>query len=186
MSSRRGSRKKTTGRRKKAQRQQMMIMGGFALVIVVFIGLVVYNISQNSNLPGEEFEDLGNAHVENEPTEYVWNTRPPTSGPHAPTIAGWGVHTETVPEWYQIHNLEDGGVIVHYNCPEGCAETVDELEEIIRDIDPDMDRTILHPYSNMDSRIAVTAWTRMITMDEVDKDEISDFIDSYVGKDHHK
>lgn len=186
MSSRRSGRKNTSNRRKKAQRQQMMIIGGLGLVIVIFIGLVIYNISQNSNLPGEKLADLGNTHLDEEPTEYVWNSRPPTSGPHAPSTASWGVHTESVPEWYQIHNLEDGGVIVHYNCPDGCAETVDQLEEIIREVDPDMDHTILHPYPDMDSTIAVTAWTRMITMDSVDKNEISEFIDSYIGKDHHK
>ena len=185
MSSNRRNRKNTSNRRKKTQRQQMILIGGAGIIIVVFIGLAIYSFSRNANLPGDKFDDQGNAHVENEPTEYVWNSRPPTSGSHAPSTASWGIHSETVPEWYQIHNLEDGGVIVHYNCPEGCPETVDELEAIIREVDPDMDRTILHPYSDMDSQIAVTAWTRMITMDSVDKDQIADFIDSYIGKDHH-
>jgi hypothetical protein len=38
----------------------------------------------------------------------------------------------------------------------------------------------------MDSRIALTAWTRLLTMDEVNRDQIVDFIKAYRGIDHHK
>jgi len=38
----------------------------------------------------------------------------------------------------------------------------------------------------MDSTIALTAWTRMLTLDEVDRDQIEDFIDAYRGIDHRR
>ena len=157
------------------------IGGGLAVIIV--IGALVY-IGATRDNPGEEFDDLGNEHLELEPTDYIWNSRPPTSGPHAPGIAQWGEHDETVPEWQQVHNLEDGGIILHYNCPEGCPDVVDELRDIMREVG--RDSLILEPYLNMDSKIAVTAWTRLLTLDDIDRDQIINFIEVYREQDHHR
>jgi len=38
----------------------------------------------------------------------------------------------------------------------------------------------------MKSRIAVTAWTRIDTLDEFDARRITRFIEAYRGIDHHK
>jgi len=94
-----------------------------------------------------------------------------------------GIHTETIPDYLQVHNLEDGGVIIHYNCPEGCPEIVEELSDIVRD--NGTEQLVLEPYTNMDSTIALTAWTKMLTLDTVDRDRIEDFIKAYRGIDHH-
>jgi len=61
---------------------------------------------------------------------------------------------------------------------------VAELRDILRD--KGTDQLILHPYATMDSTIALTAWTRMLTLDEVDRDQIEDFIDAYRGIDHRR
>lgn len=186
MSSRRRRRSGAANkRRQQARRNQMVIYGTVGLVVIGLIAVVAYMLLDRDPDLGEQFDDQGNQHLSAEPSDYRWNSRPPTSGPHAPNITNWGVHTESVPEWLQIHNLEDGGVIIHYNCPEGCPDVAEQLEEIARDVDEDMDRIVLHPYENMDSTIAVTAWTRMITMDEVDSARITEFIEAYRGIDHH-
>ena len=39
---------------------------------------------------------------------------PPLSGAHNPRWADWGVYNRPVPFKYQLHNLEHGGVFVHY------------------------------------------------------------------------
>lgn len=39
---------------------------------------------------------------------------PPTSGTHAGRWADYGLYGEPVPHQYQVHNLEHGGVVVHY------------------------------------------------------------------------
>jgi hypothetical protein len=158
---------------------------GIVVTLVIVGGAIVYVTSNNQGKDlGERIADLGNAHLVSAPQDYLWNSRPPTSGPHAPQLAAWGEHTETVPEWYQVHNLEDGGVILHYNCPEGCPETVNELRAIVNQVGDE--RLILQPYTNMDSRIAATAWTRLLTLDEVDQGKIVDFIKAYRGIDHHR
>ena len=51
-----------------------------------------------------------------------YNSDPPTSGPHLPHIAPWGVHTRPITRELQVHNLEDGGVVVNYK-PQ-CADRV--------------------------------------------------------------
>ncbi len=152
------------------------------LIAVALLGVgLVYALSRDE--PGEKIPDQGNAHIP-EPGSYIWNSRPPTSGPHAPGLAPWGIHDETISPWQQVHNLEDGGVIIHYNCPEGCEEAVAELRAIVEA--KGEDKLILQPNPDMDSRFAVTAWTRLLTLDEVDRDKIEAFIDAYRGIDHHR
>lgn len=168
-------------RREINKRRRWMIIGAVVLLFIA-AGVVAF-ISQRENPDVQKFASEGNTHIEEEPQTYIWDTRPPTSGPHAPTIANWGIHDETVPEWYQIHNLEDGGVILHYNCPEGCPEIVEELEDIVEEVG--RERIILHPYPEMDSKIAVTAWTRLLTLEEVDRNQILAFINDYRGIDNH-
>jgi hypothetical protein len=46
-------------------------------------------------------------------------------------------------------------------------------------------QVILAPYAGMDSRIALTAWTRLDKLDEVDEKRIVRFIEAYRGIDHH-
>lgn len=57
------------------------------------------------------FPSEGRGHVEDTP-DYR-QSRPPTSGPHNPIWADWGIYDSPVPEKFQVHNLEHGGVIVH-------------------------------------------------------------------------
>jgi len=152
------------------------------LVAVALLGAgLVYALSQDE--PGKKIVDQGNQHIA-EPSSYLWNSRPPTSGPHAPGLVAWGIHADTISPWQQVHNLEDGGVIIHYNCPEGCDQTVQELRGIVEK--KGEEQLILQPNPDMDSRIALTAWTRLLTLDEVDRGRIEDFINAYRGIDHHR
>lgn len=182
MAKRRSENRTLTNRQRRARRQKLVV-GIVAVVTVVAVVGVAYALL-NEDKPGVEFDDMGNRHLASAPTAYIWNSTPPTSGPHSPEIANWGIHTEPVPEWNQVHNLEDGGVIIHYNCPEGCEDIVTELEDIVAE--KGTNQLILHPYTNMDSTIAVTAWTRMLTLDDLDRNAIIEFIDAYRGIDHHR
>ncbi|RPI99567.1 MAG: DUF3105 domain-containing protein [Chloroflexi bacterium] len=179
----RGGSRPFTRRQQRARQQRWLIFGVIAVLTLVGAGIAYAYLGQDDDL-GEEITDLGNAHLQAAPPNYIWNSRPPTSGPHSPGIANWGEHSETVPEWNQVHNLEDGGVIMHYNCPEGCPEIVEELRDILQDMGSH--QLILEPYTEMESRIAVTAWTRLLTMDELDRDLIVDFVEEYRGIDHHR
>lgn len=154
---------------------------GLAIVLAVagVVGYFAYRAG--ASLPGTVVADQGNRHIQSEGDPHeAYNTDPPTSGPHLPYIAPWGIHTRPIPPELQVHNLEDGGVVVQYSCD--CPDLVDKLKAIVRKYD---NHVILAPYPRMKSRIALTAWTRIDTMEELDEGRIRRFIEAYRGIDHH-
>jgi hypothetical protein len=156
----------------------------FASAIVVMAALVVgyFAYRAAANLPGTSLPDQGNRHIPTASSPHEpYNSDPPTSGPHLAYIAPWGVHTKPIPPELQVHNLEDGGVVVQYSCE--CADLVDKLRAIVAKYDK---YVILAPYPSMKSRIALTAWTRLDAFDEFDEARIRRFIDAYRAIDHHK
>jgi uncharacterized protein DUF3105 len=153
-----------------------------AVVVAVVVGYFAYQSA--ADLPGVSFPDQGNLHVQTL-AEIIqpYNSDPPTSGAHLPYVAPWGVHAEPVPKQLQVHNLEDGGVVIQYNCPSGCPELVDKLKGVVQRYDR---QVLLAPYPGMQRRIALTAWTRLDAFDEFDEARIEKFISRYRGIDHHK
>ena len=131
--------------------------------------------------PGQFFPSLGNLHLATADTPHVpYNTDPPTSGPHLPYIAPWGIHTVPIPKELQVHNLEDGGALVQYNCE--CPDLVAKLRPIVERY---KDRVVLAPYPPMKPKIALTAWSRIDAFDDFDERRIVRFIEAYRGIDHH-
>jgi hypothetical protein len=132
--------------------------------------------------PGEYVPSLGNEHVATAETPHVaYNSDPPTSGPHLPHIAPWGVHTRPIVKELQVHNLEDGGVVVQYK-PQ-CADQVQAGLRAI--VERYSDRVVLAPYPGLDRCIALTAWTRIDKFDQLDERRVVRFIEAYRGIDHH-
>ena len=135
--------------------------------------------------PGEFVASLGNRHIA--PTEMglvTYNSDPPTSGPHLPYIASWGVSETSIPKELQVHNLEDGGVVVQYNCPQtdpACKTLIEKLAQIVRRYD----HAILAPYPGMSYKIALTAWSRIDKFNEFNEARIVKFIEAYIHIDHH-
>ena len=150
-----------------------------AVVAAVVVGYFAYRAQ--ADLPGQKFPDQGNLHVQTvaDPHE-PYNSVPPTSGPHLPYIAPWGIHTKPIVNELQVHNLEDGGVVVQYNCE--CPDLADKLAKIVGRYDRFV---ILAPYPTMKSKIALTAWTRLETLEDFDAGRIERFIKAYRGIDHH-
>jgi Protein of unknown function (DUF3105) len=150
------------------------------------VGVVVLAVAAfawwAAHRPGQSVPTLGNKHLatENEP-HIPYNSDPPTSGPHFNYIAHWGIHTEPIPRELQVHNLEDGGVLVQYRCPAGCPDLVQKLAAVVT-----RHRwVILAPYPGMDHRLALTAWARIDKFDTFDEGRIARFIAAYEGIDHH-
>ena len=178
-----GQGEKAKGGSRSARRRRRTIIGIVAAAIVA--GVVGYFAYQSAaNLPGVSYPDQGNLHLQTEADPHVpYNSDPPTSGPHLPYIAPWGVHTAPIVKELQVHNLEDGGVVVQYHCPAGCPELVIKLAAIVKGYDR---QVLLAPYPGLKTRIALTAWTRLDGFDEFDEARIVRFIRAYRGIDHHK
>jgi hypothetical protein len=150
--------------------------------MVVLLALVLWAILTPK--PGESVPSQGNAHItEAQMGQFTYNSSPPQSGPHWGSLARWGVHDEPIPNELQVHNLEDGGVIVHYDCPDGCPELAAQLVGVVGDYH---EGVILEPYPGMETRIALTAWQRIDQFDEFDQDRIVRFIRACRGDDHHR
>jgi hypothetical protein len=164
-------------------RRRAWVIG--AVIAVVAAGAVGYfTYRAMAALPGVALPSQGNAHIDLPTEPHVpYNSDPPTSGPHLPYIAPWGIHTEPLTKELQVHNLEDGGVMVQYNCPTPCPDLVAKLKAIV---DGFPDHVILAPYPGMKTRIALTAWTRIDAFDNFDESRIVRFIKAYRGIDHHK
>jgi hypothetical protein len=166
--------------RRMRRRQTWVIGGGIALLAVAVLGFFGYRAA--ATLPGAAVTELGNEHIPTEATPHVpYNTDPPTSGPHLPYIAPWGIHTSPIVKELQVHNLEDGGVIVQYNCE--CPDLATKLADIVKRYDKFV---ILAPYPGMKSRIALTAWGRIDELEELDEQRVVRFIEAFRGIDHHK
>ena len=166
-----------------ARRRRNMTIGiAIAVVVAIVVGYFAYQAQ--ANRPGVEFADQGNLHIQTETEPHVpYNSDPPTSGPHLPYIAPWGVHNVPIVRELQVHNLEDGGVVIQYNCPNGCPDVVTKLEAVVKGYDR---QVLLAPYPGMKTRIALTAWTRLDAFDDYDEGRIVRFIRTYRGIDHHK
>ncbi|HLC43136.1 MAG TPA: DUF3105 domain-containing protein [Methylomirabilota bacterium] len=156
-------------------------VGGF--VVLVAVAVVVWLAWRSTaELPGRAVPTQGNVHLVSPSDPHLpYNSVPPTSGPHLPYIAPWGIHTTPIAKELQVHNLEDGGVMVQYSCD--CPELVAKLRGVVERY---RDHVILAPYPGLPQKIALTAWGRIDSFDEFDEARIVRFITAYSGVDHHK
>ena len=180
MSRKEVARARREARRRRSRFKAIALVGG-ALVVLAL--LVSWSVINASNRPGEPEADMGNQHIEEGTRSPVaYNSTPPTSGPHYGSVARWGIHTEPIADELMVHNLEDGGVGIWYDCPDGCPELVSQLESVAKRYH---EGVLLAPYPGMDTRIALTAWTRIDQFDEFDEERLVRFIRAYRGTDHH-
>jgi hypothetical protein len=184
----------SAARRRAAERQydqRPWILAGVvgAVLVVLLVVLAVREMTRPQ--PGVRIADLGNTHVATlDAPHEPYNSSPPTSGPHVGGIAPNPVYNVQIPNELQVHNLEDGFVMVQYNCPEGCDDLVAQLAEVTADY---QGRHVVlapyapihHPETGASHRIALTAWTRIDVFDDFDEERIRAFIEAYEGIDHH-
>ncbi len=174
--------------------------GVIALVGLVLLGAGYWLVKEVSKpQPGEFIASLGNKHIQNITDEHEqYNSLPPTSGTHVGGKAQWGVSDSSIPDELQLHNLEDGGVGIQYNCapdvsPQNnatpsaeaeseCKQLVDNLATIAK---KNPDKVFMAPYLKLDTKIALTAWTRIDKFNEFDQNRINTFIRAFKGIDHH-
>ncbi len=165
------------------------ILIGIGVCILLGIGTVLVVSFPKKPLitePGERLPDLGNDHIADLAVAHgAYNSVPPTSGPHLPRIAMWGVSTIQIPDELQVHNLEDGGVIIHYDPLRLDGTTIEKIQKLVSTFPQ---YVISEPYAtpSLPAPIVVTAWTRIQKFDTYDEEKIKIFIDAYKGIDHHK
>ena len=152
------------------------------VVVAIVVGYFAYRAA--ANLPGDLDARPGQpAHPDVETDAHVpYNSDPPTSGPHLPYIAPWGVHTEPSRRSCRCTTWRTAAWWSSTTA-RGCPDLVAKLKAIVRRYP---EHVILAPYPGMKTRIALTAWTRIDTFDEFDEARVKRFIKAYQGIDHHK
>ena len=157
------------------------IIGGLGLLVVL-----------DPPPPGTVFADQGNTHLETPSDPHAaYNSSPPSSGPHWGGLANWGVSPEPIPPEVFVHNLEDGGIVFAYDCPDGCDGLQADLEAYVAAAGG---RTLLTEYDGIVDpegnrrRAAAVAWTRVFYFDDLDdavRGEVDAFVRIYQGLNHH-
>lgn len=115
-----------------------------------------------------------------------WTTDPPTSGPHNEQPAVWGSYEDPVALAQTVHNLEHGGVVIHY----GKAVSDADVEQIRSFYADDPNGLIVAPLPKLADKIALTAWTTegegdlkgqgfLALCPTFDRDAVSAFVDEH-------
>ncbi|MBI2913179.1 MAG: DUF3105 domain-containing protein [Chloroflexi bacterium] len=140
--------------------------------------------------PVQTFADQGRDHLTTGQTYDGYNSDPPTSGPHAPSAASWGVSSLELPKEVPVHNMEHGGVVVWYNCQGGpqplddtaCQQLRGRLAAIVQEFVGQKKEVLMTSYSPMEHRVALTAWRTLDAFDEFDEARVRLFITTFERK----
>jgi hypothetical protein len=115
-------------------------------------------------------------------------SNPPASGDHYGTWGTWGVHMKPLQRGHYVDNLEQGGVVLLYNCPSGCPDVVAQLQAVAdaQPRDPTCSDTIgrrivITPDPLLDHTVAAAAWLYTYEADCVDSTSLASFIARHYG-----
>lgn len=101
-----------------------------------------------------------------------WSSNPPVIGAHFPVWAGWDRHYPQLDRGYYVHNLEHGGIVLLYNCPNGCPDVVQDLIGVVaataKDDSCDIPITnrmlvVSDPLMPAEVQVAAVAWGQKYT-----------------------
>lgn len=176
-------------RRKPKRKQPRTLFYGVLTVVVIAAALYggyAFLKSRDEALAGTRMPDQGRGHIPAcQPGRY--NSTPPTSGCHSPSTAPWGISDQPVPDELQVHNLEHGGVLIHYrpNPVPGLGDDyIEELRAFVREKRQDRRycKLLLAPYPGLNEPIALTAWNWILTLDAFDEELIMKFINDHIER----
>ena len=156
---------------------------GLALAAVSLAALLP-GLAHAQEGPGRRMPDRGGGHVP-EGQSVPYPSYPPTSGPHWPRPAPWGVYDfEIAPEVY-VHNLEHGGIVVLYHCPRPCPDLVEKLRRASATLPRSKYghvKLLVTPVSILDHRLAFLAWTWIEELDDFDQGRLLRFYKAHVDR----
>lgn len=125
--------------------------------------------------------DEGRDHIwPDHPVEY--QTMPPTSGPHFPDPTAPGFYTSRPAFGYLVHSLEHGSVVIYYDPAQLSPETEKSLRAFIKaNSDPEIG-VVAVPGADFKSRFILTAWDKMLKLNDYDPRVVRAFLAEYLGR----
>lgn len=167
----------------------LLIIGGVVAVLVVMVIAGVMLAGGGGSSLGEQIPNQvgtgGAIHIDAPTSSHpAYNSNPPTSGWHVGSAIGpWGVTTQPIADEITVHNLEHGGVIIHYR-QDLDQPTVDKLAALTRTLQGQSPCVLLmpRPADKLDKPIAVTAWNWLLKLDSIDENQITTFFRQRVNR----
>lgn len=151
----------------------LLIIGVFALITVA--GVVIANRTDvDKNPDAAEMDDVavyayfGGMHS-NDPITYAEN--PPVGGEHADIWQNCGFYDGAVSSEQAVHSLEHGAVWITYS-PDLAEEQRVRLQELTRE----HDYVLISAFTGLPSPIVATAWNHQLVLDDLDDDQLNEFI----------
>ncbi|OGY18824.1 MAG: hypothetical protein A2900_01730 [Candidatus Chisholmbacteria bacterium RIFCSPLOWO2_01_FULL_50_28] len=116
-------------RQQRSGKIKNLLVIGVTAALVLGIGGWLWQ-SATRPLPGEEVAELGREHV-TDISNVIYNSNPPTSGPHFPVWVKQGVYDWEISDGYLLHSLEHGYVIISYNCEKNMVGRAPVVAQIL-------------------------------------------------------
>ena len=159
------------------------------LPIILLIVLSVLGYNQIFKTPSIIMEDMSQSipiqnrdHINQSETLQVYNSNPPTSGPHAGAIKG-GFYSEEILDINGVHNLEHGFIWITYrNISPNAIATLKKIAKRYSG------RVLISERMANDTQIAMASWGRLDKMTEssLSEDYVLRFIKKYTNKSPEK
>jgi hypothetical protein len=190
-------------RRRITRRKRLRVVGAALAVVMVIGGITAYAMTRpdpareagcgSTQLIGAYPGNEDRVHVEREggpsgmPALSTYPSQPPTSGPHLNRTLPAGVY-ENPPEIGQvIHSLEHGAVVIWFS-PDAQSPELERIKNFYADL-TEGDHVIVAPYDYPDQGeagslqagqpIALVAWHRLQTCQQVSLDAVRAFVDRF-------
>lgn len=119
----------------------------------------------------ETFAEMSPVHLTPGAPLPVYNSDPPTSGPHDPSPARCGIYRQPVPDQAWLHSLEHGAVVIQYD-PTIPQADLEQLEEAVRS---NRGEILLAPRPDNPAPYTLAAWTKLLQVDEIDANLVDSF-----------
>ena len=171
------------------RRTRLLRIGGLLLVVVVIGSVAGWFVTHQAPAVGRNVgAGAAGQHVpDGSPINYP--SSPPTSGPHYPAPASWGVSDSPLAEGRFVHNLEHGGIAILYKCPAdpaACTALKQQLQDVYKLLPADRQfhevKAVVSPYERMNHQIDLLAWGWIDELDQFDGDEITRFYQAHVDQ----
>ena len=115
-------------------------------------------------------------------SEVSYPDNPPAGGNHYSTWAAFQSYSFPVPRGFWVHDLEHGAIVFSYNCPQGCADEVAQVQALIDALPADPAcspatprRVVLTPDPLLDVRWGVSSWGFTLRATCVDPERFREF-----------
>ena len=111
-----------------------------------------------------------------------YSSNPPTSGPHwnaagvGPTP--WGIKSGEVSDEALVHNLEHGGIVIHYR-PTSPQSVIDQLVSFVQTQPNYPEGYVLAPRQNLPSTITLSAWEYYLPLFQMNEQQMRAFISAH-------